>query len=134
MSASSGIRLDSKSAATVIASVSASPIVMLPPMLTFPVTSKFPESVVSPVTVNSPPTFVLPVTFVFAVTITSADPAGVIFNPQVTVEIVLPDKRSFPVCTLKGSTIVVFTPFIKLIPVNVVTSNVPPWNVVLPVC
>ena len=134
LSASSGIRLDSKSAATVIASVSASPIVMLPPILTLPVTSKFPARFVSPVTVKVCPTVTVPLTSVSALKLIFDVPEGVRFISPVIVEILLPANLRFPVSILNGSTVLVLTPLTKLIPVRVVTSNVPPWNVVFPVC
>ena len=104
----SGIKLLLRSALIVILSVSWLPSVMLPSKSMLPLTFKFPVILVSPV-------------------------VGEIITSPETVEIVFPDNTRFPVDTCVGSIIVVFGPFVKLIPVKELTSKLPPLNVTAPV-
>ena len=122
-----GTKLLSKSAATVILSVVASPIVMLPPNVRSPVMSTLPETFKLSCIVVAPET----VTGLFK--LISLEPAASMFKSPVIVSTVLPAILILPVSIFAGVISVVCPPAVNVIPVSVVTSNVPPWNVVLPV-
>ena len=110
-----GSKLLVKSATTLMLSVSASPIVIVPPIVTFPPTVKFPETVVS------------------EFKLISSDPLGSNVILPVVLLKVLPERTKLPVCTLVGLMIVTLLPSVNVIPVKLVTSNVGPVKLTAPV-